>query len=71
MIGPDGTLVSYNAFSAHPASRLPGSIAGEPNANDTMFLAYRVTIVPEPSTLLALASGTGILLGFRRRRHMA
>jgi hypothetical protein len=47
MVGPAGTLVNYNAFSAHPAARLPAPVAPSTNnENDTMFLAFRVTINP-------------------------
>src|SRR5258708_32940143 len=47
MVGPAGTLVDYNAFSAHPATPLPAAVAPSTNnENDTMFLAFRVTITP-------------------------
>jgi len=70
MIGPDGTLVDYNAFSAHPANRIPGTVgASTANESDTVFLAYRVTVVPEPSTIVTLLGGIGILaLRHRSRR---
>lgn len=67
MIGPDGTLQSYNAF-ANPQNVYPANrVVSE---NDTMFLAYRVTIVPEPSTTLLLAIGTTLagILYYQRRR---
>ena len=55
MIGPDGTLVTYNAFAAHPANRIPAAVgdATDPtaNENDTIFLAYRVTITPAADTV--------------------
>ena len=62
MVGLDGTTINtYNAS------------AGLPVDNDTMFLAYRVTLgtsaIPEPSTYAALAGAA--ILGFaaiRRRR---
>jgi hypothetical protein len=72
MIGPDGTLVDYNAFSSHPANRIPGadSITGQ-TQNDTMFLAYRVTIgtVPEPGSTALLGLSAMALAGLRRRRN--
>ena len=47
MVGPGGTLVDYNAFISHPAARLPAPVAPSANnENDTMFLAFRVTITP-------------------------
>lgn len=68
MVGPDGTLVDYNAFVNHPANRVPAAVgASSANESDTVFLAYRVTIVPEPSTALAIATGLG-LCAIRRRR---
>ncbi len=62
MVGLDGTTI--NTINAS---------AGLPVDNDTMFLAYRVTLgtsaIPEPSTYAALA-GVAILgfAAFRRRR---
>ncbi len=50
LIQANGTNVSYNAGLE----------------NDTMVLAFRVAVVPEPSSALLLASGAG-LLGLRRR----
>lgn len=69
MIGPDGTLIDYNAFAAHPASRVPTGPAGAATVeNDTMFLAYRVTIVPEPtSAVIALCV---VAASMRRRRQV-
>jgi uncharacterized protein (TIGR03382 family) len=69
IVGPDGTLVSYNGFapSAYPANRIPAAVgASGASENDTMFLAYRVTIVPAPGvgSLAALA-----LAGLLRRRR--
>jgi hypothetical protein len=51
MRGPDGTIVSYDGFaSGYPASRLPVNAGGgNINANDTMFLAYRLTIAAAPT----------------------
>lgn len=49
MVGPGGTLVDYNAFDEHSTERLPVPVAPSTlNENDTMFLAYRVTITPAP-----------------------
>src|SRR5262249_8137463 len=51
--GPDGTLVAYDGFSGYPANRQPAnSPDGGQNANDTMFLVFRVTIMydTEPPT---------------------
>ncbi len=51
MVGPGGTLVDYNAFIAHPAVRLPAPVGNSTNnENDTMFLAFRVTITPRVAT---------------------
>ena len=49
----DGTSLAYNAGLE----------------NDTMVLAYRVTIVPEPCSALLLLGGGTALLGLRRRRN--
>lgn len=61
MVGLDGTTI--NTIDAV-------SNAGLPVQNDTMFLAYRVSIapVPEPGCALLLATGAAGFLGFRRRR---
>ena len=41
--------MSYNAFDGYPASRLPANAAGGGvNANDTMFLVYRITLAATP-----------------------
>ena len=42
--GPDG-LVSYNGFSGYAANRLPAPVKSPNNENDTLILAYRVTII--------------------------
>lgn len=71
MIGPGGTLVDYNAFVSHPAVRLPAPVGSSTaNENDTMFLAFRVTIapVPEPASVVMLGCG-GMLLMCRRKTH--
>ena len=65
MVGLDGsTLVEYNAVSS----------AGIPVENDTMFLAYRVSIsgisaIPEPSSFAALAGLGALGLATTRRRR--
>src|SRR6201999_909561 len=62
MVGPDGNLLAlnYNAFASYtgPAAvRIPTAPAGAATTeNDTMFLAYRVTIVPEPGTGILFAA---------------
>jgi hypothetical protein len=43
--GPDGTIVSYNGFAGYSAARLPAPVDSPNNENDTLFLAYRVTII--------------------------
>jgi len=53
LVQADGTTVGYNAGLE----------------NDTMVLAYRVTIVPEPGSLAMLGCAAVGLLGFRRRRQ--
>jgi hypothetical protein len=49
MFGPDGTFVKYNGFKGYPSgdgvNRIPPPIDSPNNENDTVFLAYRVTIV--------------------------
>jgi hypothetical protein len=48
--GPGGPT-RYNAFAGYPSSRVPSAVpgAGIPgHGNDTMFLVYRLTIVPRP-----------------------
>ena len=71
IVGPDGTLLSYNAFSGYDPTRIP-ELVGTSTAHesDTMFLAYRVTIapVPEPGSALLTACGALGLLSSRRRR---
>ncbi len=72
MRGPDGTLVPYDGFDGYPASRLPAAVGDATNPvnheNDTMFLAYRVTIaVPEPATAGLVLVGGLIMFGMRRR----
>lgn len=52
MRGPDGTIVSYDGFAGYPATRLPGNApTGGSNNNDTMFLAYRVTLTATPDVV--------------------
>lgn len=78
MVGPDGTLVPYNgfnnSFAPYPANRLPGVVgdATDPTnmENDTMFLAFRVTIAPEPATVGFLGVCAQWFLGVRRRRNV-
>jgi len=53
LVQANGTTVGYNAGLE----------------NDTMVLAYRVTIVPEPGSLAMLGCAAVGLLGFRRRRQ--
>jgi hypothetical protein len=52
MRGPDGTIVTYDGFAGYPGSRLPANAdPGSVNANDTMFLAFRVTIAAAPEVV--------------------
>lgn len=44
MKGPDGTIVSYNAFNGYPANRIPAPVDSANNENDTRVLVFRVTI---------------------------
>jgi acid phosphatase len=44
IVGPDGTLVSYNGFAGYPANRIPAPLDSPNNENDTRILAFRVTI---------------------------
>ncbi len=44
MVGPDGTMVSYNAFNGYPANRVPAPVDSPNNENDTRILVFRVTI---------------------------
>jgi hypothetical protein len=74
MVGPDGTLVPYDAFANHTPVRKPLGIDGSPTIeNDTVFMVYKVKLesVPEPSTF-ALLGGAAVLVGiFAARRRKA
>jgi hypothetical protein len=74
MVGPDGTLVSYDAFANHSAVRKPaGPIGSTTIENDTVFMVYKVKLesVPEPSTF-ALLGGAAVFVGlFTIRRRKA
>lgn len=77
MVGPDGTLVPYNGFNNsfvnYPANRIPAAVgdALDPvnNENDTMFLVFRVSIVPEPATVVSFGAGALGLFVFAARRR--
>jgi hypothetical protein len=81
MIGPGGGPVAYNGFNntstPYPANRIPGAVGDAVDPvnfeNDTMFLVYRVTVVPEPGSVALMATGAlGLgLLGWRRRWRAA
>jgi len=74
MVGPDGTLVPYDAFANHTAVRKPTGPVGSPTIeNDTMFIAYRVTMtsVPEPSTFALLGGAAVFVALFAVRRRKA
>ncbi|MDB6174369.1 MAG: autotransporter outer rane beta-barrel protein [Chthoniobacteraceae bacterium] len=70
MVGPDGTIQSYDAWSnGYAANRVPtAATVAATTENDTMFLAYRVTVVPEPCSALLISGGAAGLLARRRRR---
>lgn len=74
MVVPDGTLVTYNAFAAHPADRIPGAVgdATDPTNNeyDTLFMVFRVT-VPEPGAVVSMTAGAVGLAILGRRRSRA
>jgi hypothetical protein len=72
IIGPDGTLQDYDGFNGYDLTRLPAPVgASTANENDTMFLAYRVTIapVPEPGSAWLIGCGAASVLGLSRRRR--
>ena len=48
--GPDGTIVSYNGFNGYSPVRLPAPVDSPNSENDTLFLAYRVTIISGAET---------------------
>ena len=68
IVGPDGTNVSYNAFNGYGAGRIPAAIGSVNNENDTMFLAYRITVVPEPSSVALVTLGVSAFLFLRLRK---
>src|SRR5262249_13681110 len=52
MLRPDGTIAPYDGFRGSDANRQPVNAGpGNVNANDTMFLVYRVTITDTPGVL--------------------
>ncbi len=55
--GPDGTIVSFNGFSGYPATRIPAPVDTAYNENDSMILAFRVsiTLTPPPAVDLAIS----------------
>lgn len=54
MRGPDGTIVSYNAFAGFPTNRIPAPLDSTNNESDTRLLAYRITILPAASPVVAV-----------------
>ena len=56
MRSPDGTIVSYNAFSGYPTNRVPAPLDSANNENDTRILAFRVTILPAAAPAAPLQS---------------
>ncbi len=54
MVGPDGTIVTYNGFNGYPASRTPAPLDSANNENDTRILAFRVTIQNNSPTISGL-----------------
>ena len=54
MLGPDGTIVSYNGFNGYPANRIPAPVDSANNENDTRILAFRLTIQNNSPTVSGL-----------------
>lgn len=44
MRGPDGNMITYNAFNGYPTNRIPAALDTPNNENDTRILVFRVTI---------------------------
>lgn len=65
ILGPGGTIVGYDGFAGYPATRQPVNAGGgNINANDTMFLVYRLTIV-RALGVQATASGVPLAVPIR------
>jgi hypothetical protein len=45
MRGPDGNMVSYNGFDGYSPTRTPAPVNSPHHENDSILLAYRVTII--------------------------
>jgi secreted PhoX family phosphatase len=54
--GPDGTLVTYNAFNGYPANRIPSPLDSANNESDTRVLVYRVSILMDARASTPLSS---------------
>ncbi|MGE3844581.1 MAG: esterase-like activity of phytase family protein [Vicinamibacterales bacterium] len=65
ILGPAGAIVAYDGFAGYPASRQPANAGGgNINANDTIFLVYRLTIV-RGLGVAATAGGTALAVPIR------